>query len=51
MACGKCPSPGDGPFDIAQTRDNLAFNVIGSSSARFGYWFSGYFTAAGHCAY
>ena len=38
-------------FDITQGRDNLDRNVIGSSSAKFGYWFSGYFTAAGHPAY
>jgi len=38
-------------FDIARRRDNLDLNVIGSSSAKFGYWFSGYFTAAGHPAH
>jgi hypothetical protein len=37
-------------FDIAWGRDNLNVNVIGSS-AKFGYWFSGYFTAAGQSAY
>jgi hypothetical protein len=38
-------------FDIAPRRVTLKSNVIGSSSAKFGYWFSGYFTAPGQSAY
>jgi hypothetical protein len=38
-------------FDIVGARARLHANVIALASGKFGYWFWGYFTPAGHPAY